>query len=225
MSPEKGDTRRTTPQVNPSVVDRIQQARSVGRNFDGIWIGTWRGSHEDLAPVEHALRLLKQRAPLSFARVTRDLERIWVYLLPHGVGEYKSSINACLLDERYVADPSTSIEQIACTIVHEATHARLERCGIEYEEADRARIEAICFRRELAFAVRLPNSAQLQQDIARCLGWCKATPEYFDDRHFQARREAGISGALSYLGVPGWFYRAASMVALTIRRAKKALRM
>jgi hypothetical protein len=76
----------------------------------------------------------------------------------HGLGEYKRSLKACILDERYLADSATSVGEIASTIVYEATHARLERYGIGYKEELRGRIEAICFRRELAFAVRLPDS-------------------------------------------------------------------
>ena len=65
-----------------------------------------------------------------------------------------------MLDERFVTNPETTIERIASVIVHEATHARMERCGIGYAEDQRARIETVCFRRELAFAVRLEVTAE-----------------------------------------------------------------
>jgi hypothetical protein len=150
--------RHRLPQARPRIVDRIQLAMSIGRHLDGIWIGSWRGRPEDLTRVEGALLLIKQHSPLDYARIARELERVWVYLLPHGLGEYKLSLKACLLDERYVADPATSIEQIACTIVHEATHAWLERYGIGYKEEQRAKIEAICFRRELALQLACPTA-------------------------------------------------------------------
>jgi hypothetical protein len=160
---------------------------------------------------------------LDYARIIRNLDRIWVYLLPHGVGEYKASLNACLLDERYVADPATSIEQIASTIVHEAT--RLESHGIGYKEAQRARIEAICFRRELAFAARLPDSAQLQQDIARCLDWYQANPDYFHDAHFQERAGGEVFAALRHLETPDWLIRAVLIVGPKIGRVKRLFRL
>ena len=47
-----------------------------------------------------------------------------------------------MLDERFLANPETSVEMIASTIVHEATHAKLERLGVSYAEDRRARIEA-----------------------------------------------------------------------------------
>ena len=174
--------------------------------------------------AEDALLLIKQHSPLDYARITRELERIWVSLSFHGLGEYNHSLRACLLDERYVADPATSIEQIACTIVHEATHARLERYGIGYEEQRRARIEAICFRRELAFASGLPDSAQLQQDIARCLDWYQANPEQFHDARFQENHTAGGIEALRYLGTPDWIIRAILMPLALISRARRLFR-
>lgn len=216
--------RHRPPQARPRIVDRIQLARSTGWHLDGIWIGRWRGRPEDLTRVEDALLLIKQHSPLDYARITRELERVWVCLLSHSLGEYRHSLRACILDERYVADPATTVEQIASTIVHEATHARLERCGIEYEEQRRARIEGICFRRELAFAVRLPDSAELQEGIARCLEWYHANPEQFSDAHFQEAHAAGGIEALRYLGSPDWIIRAISVSMPIIRRARGLFR-
>jgi hypothetical protein len=216
--------RHRLPQARPRIVDRIQLAMSIGRHLDGIWIGSWRGRPEDLTRVEGALLLIKQHSPLDYARIARELEGVWVYLLPHGLGEYKLSLKACLLDERYVADPATSIEQIACTIVHETTHAWLERYGIGYKEEQRAKIEAICFRRELAFAARLPDSAELQEGIARCLEWYQANPEQFSDAHFQGAHAEGGIEALRYLGGPDWLIRAISVSMPIIIRARRLFR-
>lgn len=211
-------------QARPRFVDKIKLAMSIGRHVDGIWIGSWRGRPEDLTRVEDALRLVKQHSPLDYARITRELERIWVDLVFYGLGEYRHSLKACVLDERYVADPATTIEQIASTIVHEATHARLERYGIGYKEELRTRIEAICFRRELAFASGLPDSAQLQQDIARCLDWYQANPEQFSDAHFQEGHTAGGIEAMRYLGIPDWLIRAMSASMPVISRARRLFR-
>jgi len=159
--------RDKTPRVRPRIADRIKLAMSISRHLDGIWIGSWRDRPEDLTRVESALLLIKQHSPLDYARIIRELERIWIDLLFHGLGEYKHSLRACILDERYVADSATTVGQIASTIVHEATHARLERYGIGYNEEHRARIEAICFRREpLLFACpTAPNCSRALQDI------------------------------------------------------------
>jgi hypothetical protein len=83
-------------------------------------------------------------------------------------------VQACVLDERYVLSETTTLEQIALTIIHEATHARLERCGIDYDEKLRQRIEAVCLRREFAFVAKLPNGAKLRDELARTLEWSTA---------------------------------------------------
>jgi hypothetical protein len=178
------DERHDSSRASPRIIDKMQLALSTGRHVDGIWIGSYR-TPDDLTRVEHALLLVRQHSPVHYSRIIRELKRIWIFLLPSGLAEYKHSLKACVLDERFVADSATSVEQIASAIVHGATHARLERCGIGYNEDLRARIEAICFRRELAPAVRLPDSAKLQQHIAEYLDWYQANPEYFRDAHFR----------------------------------------
>ena len=89
--------RHRPPQARPRIVDRIQLARSTGWHLDGIWIGCWRGRPEDLTRVEGALLLIKQHSLLDYARITRELERVWVCLLPHSLGEYRHSLRACIL--------------------------------------------------------------------------------------------------------------------------------
>jgi hypothetical protein len=217
-------SKKRPPRARPRIVDRIQLAMSVSRHLDGIWIGSWRGRPEDLTRVEAALLLIKQHSPLDYARIARELERVWVDLVLYGLGEYRHSLRACILDERYVADPATTVEEIASTIVHEATHARLERYGIEYEEQRRARIEAICFGRERAFAARAPEGDELQQRIARYLEWYQANPEQFSDTRFQENHMAGGIEALRYLGTPDWIIRAISVSAPIIRRARRLFR-
>lgn len=194
---------------------------SMSRHVDGVWIGSRRGSPEDLTRVEGALLLIKHHSPLDHARIIREIERIWVTLLFYGRGQYQHSLRACILDERYVADSATTIEEIASTIVHEATHARLERHGVEYSEEQRTRIETICFRRELAFAVRLPNSAELQQEIGRCLEWSQANPGQFSDTNFRENHTVGGAEALRHLGTPDWLVRAALTSRSMIGRARR----
>jgi hypothetical protein len=216
--------RQKPPKVRPSLIDRMQLAASSGRQVDGIWIGTYFAP-EHLSRVEHALLLVKQHSPLHYSRIIRDLERIWIFLLPDGLAEYRHSLRACMLDERFVADSATSVERIASAIVHEATHARLERYGITYDEDQRARIEAICFRRELALAVRLPDSARLQQDIAGYLDWYPANPDYFRDAHAIERHTNGEIEMLHHIGAPDWLIRAMPTLKSIIGRARSLFRV
>ena len=187
----------------PSVADRLALRFSASRSVDGLWVGTLGGTTEQvLGRVEEALHLIRNHAPLHFARVLRNLERVWVRVLPSSGACYERSVNACVLDERYVLSEATSLEQIAGAIIHEATHARLERWGIDYDEQVRPRIEAICLRRELAFASRLPHGAQLREQLAHTLTWYSARPGYFSDASFARRDMRGHVKAARHVGIP-----------------------
>ena len=122
-----------------------------------------RTGEPSIQRIEDALRLIERCAPLHYRRIKNNLARIWVHLVPHGAGCYLHSLNACLLDERIVTSETTTVEWIASAIVHEATHARLEKLGIRYDEALRQRIERICARRELDFARHLSGVDALQE--------------------------------------------------------------
>lgn len=161
-----------------------------------------------LRRVEEALQLIKNRDSLHYSRVINNLERIWVRLLSGDLAHYERSLKACVFDERYVLLETTPIEWIASTIVHEATHARLEQWGISYVgEKKRARIEAICIRRELNFVAKLPQSEPLQEETVRRLEWCAGDHDHFSDASFQRREAHGQVEALRYLGAPDWFIR------------------
>jgi hypothetical protein len=77
----------------------------------------------------------------------------------------------CVIDFDYAVDSDTSSEELALTIVHEGTHARLRRHGFGYDETIRARIERICIRNELAVARRFSDSGDLVEMKERSLAW------------------------------------------------------
>jgi hypothetical protein len=192
-----------------SIADRVVLRLSTGRYVDGLWIGTFGSPAEPkLHRIEQALQLIKRNSALHYRRVTNSLDRIWVNLLPDAAACYQEWINACVFDERFVLDQATTLERLAMTIVHEATHARLRRQGLSYEIRLRPRIESICLRRELAFAKILPDSAELQAELMRTLEWCATNPDYFSDQNFQERDFDGRGTAMKYLGMPSWLVRA-----------------
>ncbi|MDH2353930.1 hypothetical protein QCM80_25195, partial [Bradyrhizobium sp. SSUT112] len=141
------------------------------------------------------------------SRVIHNLERVWVRLLPTARACYDRSLKACVLDERYILPETTTLERIACTIIHEATHARLERWGINYGEKKRSRIEAVCLRRELHFIAKLPRGEQLWDERALTLEWCISDHDHFSDGSFQQRNLQGAVETLRYLDVPDWLIR------------------
>jgi hypothetical protein len=114
-------------------------------------------------------------------------------------------MRACVLDERYILQEATTVEEIAATIVHEATHARLERRGIQYVENQRQRIEAVCIRRELNFIAKLAHVEPLQEARTGALEWCvNGAQDFLSDSGFATRHEEGSVEAFRYLGWPEW---------------------
>jgi hypothetical protein len=189
--------------------------------MDGVWIGSWRRP-QDLLRIEEAMLLIKQHSPVQYSRVVRDLARVWVSVLLNRGAQYRQSVRACVLDERYF--DSATPEQLASTIVHEATHARLIDCGIKYEEHIRLRIETVCRRRELAFAARLPNGAELQRKIRHNIEWYAANPEWYSNHQFQERRTRQAVDALRHIDAPEWFIRIAPRVRSAALRMRRLLR-
>jgi hypothetical protein len=187
--------------------DRLMLWLSSGRHVDGLWVGTYfqTNAKQVMRRVEEALRLIKTYDQRRYDRVIRDLERVWVRLVPGALGQYKHSLRACELDERFVLAETSPPDVIAATIVHEATHARLWRCGIGYDENVRARIEAVCFRRELAFARMLPNGEHAREKALDSLAMPPAT---WTDTADRGRDLEGSVQALRYLGAPNWVVRA-----------------
>ncbi|MGH6814259.1 MAG: hypothetical protein ACREC6_00985, partial [Hyphomicrobiaceae bacterium] len=136
---------------------------SCVRFVDGVRIAIAVPGNEPpdrmLDRVEEALRLIRRYDPRRFDRLVRDLKG-GVVVLPHlgtdSDASFDSSTLACQIVSKLVLS-EVAPEMLATIIVHEATHARLRRYGIGYDERLRFRVEAACFRREIAFAARLPR--------------------------------------------------------------------
>jgi len=197
----------------PCLVDKFELWLSDSRVTDGLWIGSARSDNPelDLQRVEAALRLIERFAPLYHRRIRNSLSRIWVRLIPNGAACYLDRLNACLLDERVVASETTTLEWIASAIVHEATHARLEKWGIRYNEAARLRIERICIRRQLDFVQHLSGVDALQEQITQSLDWCRDGNAYYTDKNMRQEIDQGNTDVLRHLGAPEW------IIALTFR--------
>jgi hypothetical protein len=209
----------------PSLLTRHLLWLSVTRQIDGLWIGCYdkENAEASLNRVEDALRLIKAYDPRRYRRLLRDLERIWVAVIVGGIAHFDASIWTCVLDPRIVLNDAKTSEDIATAIVHEATHARLWRRGFRYSEEVRSRVEAICFRRERAFAAKLPNGEQIRDSANRCLT-AYAGREHWTDEAFYRRYEEGVSKALEHIGVPKWLMpalRASRRLHLRLARRQK----
>ena len=121
-------------------------------------------------------------------------------------GEWHRDTRLVVLEETYVHHERTSARDIASTLVHESTHARLDAKGFAYSPELRERIERVCFRRQLAFARRLPEPGDLVGQAERQL---QRAPDYFTREAWRQRAVV----KLIELGVPRWLAQAIEWVA------------
>ncbi|UVK56839.1 hypothetical protein DBIPINDM_003471 [Mesorhizobium sp. AR02] len=169
---------------------------SDNQTIDGLLIIGDKG----IDKIVEALRLIRDFDPVRYKRLLGDVRQIFVTTLPASAAQWANSSRACELDERYVIREGTTPERIASSIVHEATHARLMRCGIGYEETLRDRVERVCLRREIAFAAKLPAGTDRLEQVEATLA---AMPD-FSDKAMSERYIGGLRDALLYLDMPAW---------------------
>lgn len=111
------------------------------------------------AKIGQALHLIAEVLPSVYARLQRDVRR--VILLKAGGPEYWPFADAIALKAAVVE--RAEVPLLAMTLLHEATHARLWKTGIEYPSKDRDRIERLCVDAELRLARLLPDATELEE--------------------------------------------------------------
>src|SRR4029077_15279567 len=131
------------------------------RGFEVVDLGA-SGSLEFFAKkVSDALQLIETHDPPRFARLQRDMKRF--ALIPGGGEFYHHGLGAYVMD--LGSAEARSVSELAATMVHEATHARLARAGFFPSEAEKERIERICTEAEAAFAEKLPDAPGLAENV------------------------------------------------------------
>jgi hypothetical protein len=147
-----------------------------------VYDATSGGIDAPLARIHEALELIRARTPRRYGRVRRDVRRL--VIIAAGGAEYWPQVDGMALTRDELT--SQSIEEVAFTIVHEATHARFWKMGIPYAHTCRERIERLCVREEVAFAQTLPDADWWVAEVQRPL----ATPWWTDDAIRERRSSA-----------------------------------
>lgn len=150
--------------------------------------------------VTAALTLIREAAPIRYACLRRDLPRILIGAT-HNLGECHYPTGMCVLSFDYVVAADTTPEDIAFTLVHEGTHARLARAGFEFDEHLRARIERLCISTEILLARRFENAHTLLSDAQARLATntdARWTNEAMLQRRLHALRGIGAVGRVAY---------------------------
>jgi hypothetical protein len=138
--------------------------------------------------AEAVLELVRRYQPWRYAHLRRDLGSILVQRFPSR-GAYLHETRACLLELTFMANEGFSDAQVAACLVHEGTHARLdrlvERFGITSFREAPARHERICRRAELSFGLMVPDGgpvveralaslALADDEVAPAIDWREA---------------------------------------------------
>jgi hypothetical protein len=170
----------------------------------GLRIGVpWNEPNRSVAgsKLRAALDLIAAIEPRRVLRMRRDVDRLLITSVQTGWGQFHPPLRMCLLDEDYVCRSSTAREDVALTLIHEATHARLSAVGLRYLPDRRARIERVCLTQELVFASKLANAAGFVGRLERAL----ALPDTTWSDAAQADRRMRV---IRSWGWPKWIVRA-----------------
>jgi hypothetical protein len=96
-------------------------------------------------------------------------------------------VRVALLDRDFVLAGDTTPERLASVIIHEMTHARLERAGVQYVGTNRARSERVCALAERNFIARLPPSAERGRLEKLNAQYLAIRPDFWTDASFAER--------------------------------------
>ncbi|MEP9387849.1 hypothetical protein [Mesorhizobium sp. KR9-304] len=172
------------------------------RVVDGLLIV---GYGKSMDRVESALSLIRLHHPLRYQRLLQDVRRVWLRPLIGASGRFHQSTWTCEIDNHFVVEDGTTTEMVASVIVHEATHARLWRRGISYDERIRKRVELVCVRQELAFSAKLPNGSTIREQAESRLAYTQQL-----DLSNEAKRDRfgdHLEKASLDIGLPRWVVR------------------
>ena len=140
--------------------------------------------------IDQALNLISKFDPRRYRQIKRDVKRIWIAAAPGYCAQWIDELQTCILDTDYFRRIDISASEMATTIIHEATHARLDKFKIGYSEEIRVRVEQICFKSEIAFAKRLPDGLKLVEVAESKL---QISEDYWTNAQFQERDIATLA--------------------------------
>lgn len=112
------------------------------------------GAEDVLAKATAALELIERYDPPLRTQISDHVRRL-LFTETSGSG-YLAGIATCRFAIGYARRVPPL--ELAMTIVHEATHARLAGLGTRYRGAEREAIERTCVEAEISFAAKVPGS-------------------------------------------------------------------
>lgn len=149
--------------------------------------------------VAAALELIAMHSPGAYRHVRQSVKQIVIAGRRSSFcGLYLYDLEWCLLARDWIRDDVATAPVIAMTIVHEATHGRLHRLGIQTTRENHIRVERLCVKAEIALAGRLPNGEALRD-------WAQQIYDDAESIWSVERLHRGWSESLRERGLPKWF--------------------
>lgn len=180
---------RLIARVREEVARRREDDGTVTRVIHGIPVAVLNtrqdiDTEQVFRRMAETLDLVARHLPWRFRRMRRDLAAIAVRRFPCRAA-YFPQTRTCLLELTFMVNPEFSIAQIAASLVHEATHARLHAAGVHVLPGDAAREERLCRRAELELGRAVPDGAPVVEralaaltladaDVAPSIDWTEA---------------------------------------------------
>ena len=154
----------------------VVYALASKRCIHGLMVGVVPlSSHSErdtaFAKTADALGLISEFAPVRMEEMRRNFARILIIGNGSSPACFRLDSRTAEISESYVLSGQTCAAELACTIVHEAQHARLQKLGLTYRRSDRARVERICVRAEYGFFLRLPEKERTAVATRKRLGF------------------------------------------------------
>ena len=153
------------------------------------------------ARLTAALDLVATYAPHCFRRLPADLSGFVVERFPCR-GAFDPVSRECLVELTFTVNPRHSLPEIAASIVHEATHARVARWCRTRRPEWRAREERLCRRAELEFGLAVPDAGIVVERARAALTMTAEEVAPTIDWREAARRVAEVDAAARDVGKP-----------------------
>lgn len=165
---------------------------ALWQNHQGVRVWVMSSSQDVrqivLQKVFAGLDILAETAPKQLERIPMLMLGVTVRPLPNRAAEWNAMLAVCQLDQHYLADSRATPVGVAAMIIHELTHARLDRAKILYTGTNRGRIERICRLAERNFLFRLPSSSERAGLLATNARWLAIDPSSLLDVLAHTRR-------------------------------------
>ena len=154
--------------------------------------------------LDASLELIERYQPWRWRHFRRDVSVIWVRRFACR-GAYFPDQRAVLAELTFLANPGFTEAQLAASILHEGTHARIHRRCRHLAPDEKSREERICRRAELEFGRVVPDGGPVvaralesialsDAEVAPAVDWVEADRRG-RDADAAARRTGGGGGA------------------------------